>query len=63
MRGEENVDYENTTLGITHVNALDKAQNLKENILKKYPFKEIMIFEARGISTVYADDGGIVVAF
>jgi DegV family protein with EDD domain len=63
MIGEENVDYENTTLGITHVNALDKAQNLKENILKKYPFKEIMIFEARGISTVYADDGGIVVAF
>ena len=63
MIGEEDVDYENTILGITHVNALEKAQNLKKDILKKYPFKEIMIFEARGISTVYADDGGIVVAF
>jgi DegV family protein with EDD domain len=63
MIGEENVDYENTILGITHVNALEKAQNLKEAIHKKYPFKEIMIFEARGISTVYADDGGIVLAF
>ena len=63
MIGEENVDYENTILGITHVNALEKAQKLKEDILKKYPFKEIMIFEARGISTVYADDGRIVVAF
>lgn len=63
MIGEEDVDYENTILGITHVNALEKAQKLKEDILKKYPFKEIMIFEARGISTVYADNGGIVIAF
>jgi hypothetical protein len=36
---------------------------LKKDILEKYPFKDIMIFEARGISTVYADDGGIVIAF
>ncbi len=61
--GEHAVDYEDTVLGITHVNALDKAQALKKDILEKYPFKEIMIFEARGISTVYADDGGIVIAF
>jgi DegV family protein with EDD domain len=61
--GEHEVDFENTILGITHVNAIEKAQNLKNEILKKYPFKEVMIFEARGISTVYADDSGIVIAF
>jgi DegV family protein with EDD domain len=61
--GEHEVDFENTILGITHVNAIEKAENLKNDILSHYPFKDVMIFEARGISTVYADDGGIVIAF
>ncbi len=59
----KDVDYANTVLGITHVNALEKAQALKQDILATYPFKDVLIFEARGISTVYADDGGIVIAF
>lgn len=61
--GEDTVDYKNTLLGITHVNALDRAIKLKEEIMAVYPFKEVMIFEARGISTVYADDGGIIIAY
>ncbi len=61
--GEQASNYENTVLGITHVNAKEKAEKLKAEILKQYPFKDVIIFEARGISTVYADDGGIVVAF
>lgn len=57
------VDYPNTVLGISHCNAEEKALNLKKEIEKKYNFKEIKIFETRGISTVYASDGGIVIAF
>jgi len=61
--GEHNVDFENTILGITHVNCREKAEKLMEQIKLKYNFKEIKIFEASGLSTVYADDGGIVIAF
>jgi hypothetical protein len=50
-------------LGISHCNAEEKALFLKKEIEKKYNFKEIKIFETRGISTVYASDGGIVIAF
>src|SRR6056297_73118 len=57
------VDYPNTVLGISHCNAEEKAKNLKKEIEKEYNFKEVKIFETRGISTVYASDGGIVIAF
>lgn len=63
MIGEYNVDFENTILGITHVNCLEKAEKLKNEIKSRYPFKAIKIFKASGLSTVYADDGGIVIAF
>ncbi|WMJ77614.1 MULTISPECIES: DegV family protein [unclassified Sedimentibacter] len=63
MIGEYNVDFENTILGITHVNCLEKAEKLKEDIKARYPFKDVKIFKSSGLSTVYADDGGIVIAF
>lgn len=63
MIGEYNIDFENTILGITYVNCFEKAMNLKNEIVAKYPFKDVKIFKASGLSTVYADDGGIVIAF
>jgi DegV family protein with EDD domain len=50
-------------IAITHVNAPEKAIKLKEMIKKRIPFKNIIILESEGISTVYADQGGIVVSF
>ena len=61
--GEESADYKNRVLGITHINAKEKAEKLKEEIKNKYDFKDIIIFEGGGLSTVYADDGGIVVCY
>lgn len=63
MIGEDNIDFKNTVLGITHVNAEEKAKKIKLEIEKKYSFKEVLIFKAGGLSTVYADDGGIVIAY
>ncbi len=63
MIAEYNVDFENTVLGITHVNCLEKAEKLRDEIKAKYPFKDIKIFTPSGLSSVYAYDGGIVIAF
>lgn len=63
MIGEQNVDFENTILGITHVNCLEKAEKLRDAIKEKYSFKDIKIFNSSGLSTIYAYDGGIVIAF
>ena len=61
--GEESIDFKNKVLGIGHINAKEKAEKLKEEIKNRYDFKDVIIFEGGGLSTVYADDGGIVVCY
>lgn len=61
--GEEGEDFSNKVLGISHVNSLERAEGLKKEIESRYNFKEVIIFEGGGLTTVYADDGGIVVSF
>lgn len=61
--GESAIDFENRILGIAHCNALEKAEKLKRDVEAKYNFKDVIIVNTRGISSVYANDGGIVIAF
>ena len=50
-------------LAITHCNCLERAFYLKNLVLRQCRFSEILISETGGISTVYANDGGIVAAY
>ncbi len=61
--GEKGDNLEEKVLGIAHCNALEKAEYIKEQAAKKYNFREIIIVETAGISTVYANEGGVVLAF
>jgi DegV family protein with EDD domain len=61
--GEKGKDFEDKVLGIAHCNCLDRALQFKEEVLKRYNFKDIVIVEMGGLSSTYADDGGIVIAF
>lgn len=61
--GEQGGKLEERVLGIAHCNNLEKALELKEKIQQKYKFKDIIIVEMAGLSTVYANEGGIVIAF
>lgn len=56
-------DHEGRPLVITHVNCLDRAFQVKSMIENKCKFSGISITEAGGITTVYANDGGIVIAY
>lgn len=52
------------TLVIAYCNCPDRAAVLKADILEKCPAVEkILLVPTGGVSTVYANDGGIVVAF
>lgn len=51
------------TVIITHCNCLERAFQVKTMLENKCQFANILITEAGGITTVYADDGGIVVAY
>lgn len=61
--GEEGSSFEERILGIAHCNCLEKALQFKEEIIKKYNFKDIIIVDTAGLTSTYVDDGGIIVAF
>ena len=50
-------------LVIAHCNCLERAQYVRELAEKLCSFREILITATGGISTVYAYDGGIVIAY
>jgi DegV family protein with EDD domain len=51
------------TLVISHCNCLERAFYLKELLQKRCQLDDILICDTHGISTVYANDGGIIVAY
>lgn len=57
------VDVSNRTLAISHCNNYERALFVKEEILKLVAFREVVITEMAGISTLYASDGGIIVCY
>lgn len=59
---EEIVHPQEKTLGIAHCNCPQRAEMVKEMILKKIPVKDIIILDTRGVSSMYANDGGIIIA-
>lgn len=61
--GTPNRDFSQLRCGISHCNCPERAEELKKKIEETYNFKEIIITPTRGISTVYAYDGGVVVSF
>lgn len=57
----ERVEHpEEKVLALSHCNNPERAQFVKEEILKRIQPKEILILESSGITSLYADDGGIV---
>lgn len=47
---------------VCHVNHPQRAEYVKEELLKRAPFRDIVITGAAGVATVYANDGGIILA-
>lgn len=53
-------DY--TSLAIAHANCLEKAEKIKEMILKKHDFEEITISEIGSVMGTYTSEGAILVS-
>ena len=48
---------------ISHCNAKERAETVKQLLREKIRCREIMIMDTAGISSMYANDGGVIVAF
>lgn len=55
-------DTKDKVLVIAHCNNPERAEFVKEEMLRHAKFKDVIITETAGVATVYASDGGIVMA-
>lgn len=59
---EKVVDPETKIVGIAHCNDPERAEYVKELILERIKVKDIFIAETSGLSTMYANQGGILIS-
>lgn len=52
---------EERSLIITHCNCLARAESIKQMVLDKIKVKKVLIMDTAGISSMYANDGGVIV--
>lgn len=55
-------DTEDMEISIAHCNNRERAEYVKREIEKLMKFKNIYIVETAGVSTLYANNGGVIVA-
>ena len=60
---QDTVEFEKRILAIGHVRCLEKAEWIKNEIMKCVKFKDAIIVETRGLCSTYADDGGIIISY
>ncbi|MEF9917184.1 MAG: DegV family protein [Lachnospiraceae bacterium] len=59
---KEAVDAKQKTLGISHCNCKERAELVKSMLEDQLQVKDIIINDTAGISSMYANDGGIIIA-
>lgn len=57
---EEATDPQDKIVAISHCNCPERAQMVKEEILKRMPVRDVIVLDTRGISSMYASDGGVI---
>lgn len=53
---------EDKVIAISHCNCPERAQYVKELIEKAGKFKQVIVLDMRGVSSMYANDGGVIIA-
>ncbi|WP_099466498.1 DegV family protein [Konateibacter massiliensis] len=58
---EQAKDTENKILAISHCNCLERALKVKEELMNRCKFRDVIVCDTAGVSSLYANDGGIIV--
>ena len=59
---EEVIHPEEKIVAISHCNRPERAEFMKEEIQKRIQVKDFLILDTAGVSSLYASDGGVIVA-
>ena len=60
--GEKGINIPEKTVAITHCNCPERANMLEEAIREKLNPAKIVVMDTAGVSSMYANDGGVIVA-
>jgi len=60
---ERRGDFSDKVFGITHVNNEKDALVLKEEIMRRFAPKDVLIYEMGGTMGTYAGEGGMIISF
>ncbi len=55
------VNSSEKVLGISHCNCPERAEIVRDAILQRIPVKDVILLDTAGVSTMYANDGGVIV--
>ncbi len=55
-------DCENRVLAIAHCNCPERAKTVRERIEQLASFRKIIVVDTAGVSSMYANDGGVIIA-
>lgn len=58
---DKTLNSEKKVLAISHCNCVERAMLLKNAIQEKLPVKKIVVLDTAGVSSMYANDGGVIV--
>lgn len=61
--GEVGQNLTEKTVIISNCNCHERAKNVEKELLERYHFKDSLVIDTRGISSLYANDGGIIISF
>jgi DegV family protein with EDD domain len=61
--GEARHDFEKDVLAIAHSNCEERARSVMDQLLQKYPFKEVILANMGPVIGTYAGQGGVLVAY
>ena len=61
--GESCTNFAERTLVITHCNNERQAHFIQAEAQRRFHFKEIKVTSTAGLSTMYANEGGVIIAF
>lgn len=53
---------ETKTLAVSHCNCPERAEMVKEALLSRLAVKDVFVLDTQGVSSMYANDGGIIIA-
>ena len=54
-------DSKEKILAISHCNCRERAEYVRDTLMKKADFRDTIILDTAGISSMYAADGGVIV--